>query len=85
VFSRIVTVLFSFLVFSHVVDMSFYLESFLMRQQMLRTIHKLTRALFFYKTGLNCIGELLNFDSELNCILKCQVRSCMSVSEPICF
>jgi hypothetical protein len=67
----IVAVFFSFLGFSHVVDMSFYLEMFLTRQQMLRTIHKLTRAVIFIRLSefwTECIGELLNFDYELNCM-----------------
>jgi hypothetical protein len=42
-----VAVLFSFLGFSHIVDMSFYLERFLTTQQTLSTIHKLTRAVNF--------------------------------------
>jgi hypothetical protein len=44
-----VVVLFYFLGFSYVVDMSFYLERFLTRQQKLSTIHKLTRAVYFVR------------------------------------
>jgi hypothetical protein len=38
---------------------------------MLRTIHKLTRAVIFIRLSefwTECIGELLNFDYELNCM-----------------
>jgi hypothetical protein len=57
-----VAILFSFLGFSQVVHMSFYLERFLTRQQNTLAIHNLTMAVSVYFESLRLVS-LIQFES----------------------